>query len=307
MKRAVITGAAGMIGVHLTLELLAQGWEVLAIVRPGSPHNARLGSHPGLRLCERGLSELSSVSETVSDRYDVFFHLGWSGASSALRADPAVQQPNIGYTLDAVRLAERLGCTRFIGAGSQAEYGPKYDMPISPETPAAPANAYGVAKLAAGGLALLDCARRGIDCIWVRIFSVYGRYDLPTTMISNTLAALRRGETPSFTPGTHLWDYLEARDAARALRLIAERGVPGIYCLGSGEGKPLREYIELLRNTVAPGASLGIGAIPYAGRPANLQADLAALTRDTGFLPRIGFAEGIRRLWEEEFAAQILL
>lgn len=295
MTRAILTGATGMIGVHLVRELLDQGWEVTALVRPGSPHIARLEPHPHLSLIDCGLDRLDSCP--LSGRYDAFFHLGWSGTSPALRSDPEAQAVNIGCTLAAVRLAHRLGCSVFVGAGSQAEYGPRYELPISPETPAAPVTAYGICKLAAGSLARLECQRLGLHCAWVRIFSVYGRYDLPTTLVSTALQKLAAGETPSFTPATHIWDYLEAGDAARALRLAAER-TSGcrIYCLGSGEARPLRDYIEQLRDIAAPGAALDIGAIPYAGQPAQLQADISALTRDTGWRPLVSFAEGIRRL-----------
>jgi len=297
MKKVVITGASGMIGVALTEECIARGCEVLALVRGGSPNNSRIPQSPLVRVVECGLEELHSFD--FSERgFDAFYHLGWSGTSPEKRKDPAEQQKNVQYTLDAVRLAKKLGCKKFIGAGSQAEYGPKNLERISPDTPTAPVTAYGEAKLAAGNAARSECAALGLNCIWVRIFSVYGRYDLPTTMISSTLAALSRGEKPRFTPAEQLWDYLECSDAARALYLVGDKSEgEKIYCLGSGNARPLREYIEQLRDIAAPGAALGIGEIPYPqGAVMSLCADISPLTRDTGFEPRVSFSEGIGKL-----------
>ncbi len=300
VKRAVVTGATGMIGVALVNELAANGCEVVALVRPGSEHAARLGHGAGnaVKVVECGLEKLDRFDANVG-RCDVFYHLGWSGTSPEQRRSPAAQERNIGYTLEAVRLAERLGCRRFVGSGSQAEYGS--GGLLSPDSPTAPSSAYGVAKYAAGALARLECASRGMDCLWVRIFSVYGRYDLPGTMISTALDALENGRKPSFTPAVQLWDYLECGDAARALRLVGQSARAcgqKVYCLGSGEARPLREYIEQLRDIVSPGAPLGIGELGYAGggAPLSLCADISALTADTGFLPEVSFAEGIRRL-----------
>lgn len=297
MKKVIITGATGMIGEALAEECAANGCEVLALVRPGSPHASRLPRSPLVRAAECDVAALDTF-ETEERGFDAFYHLGWNGTSPDKRGDPAAQSENIAYTLAAVRLAARLGCKKFVGAGSQAEYGPVHAEKIAPETPAAPQTAYGVAKYAAGALARLECARRGMDCLWVRIFSVYGKYDLPTTMISSTLAALSRGERPKFTPAEQRWDYLERSDAAHALYLAGElaHGVKA-YCLGSGRARPLHEYIELLGDAAAPGAPLGIGELPYPpGAVMNLCADVSALERDTGFQPRVGFAEGIRKL-----------
>lgn len=43
-----------------------------------------------------------------------WLHLGWEGAGSANRQDPALQAKNIGYALSAVRTAGALGCSRFL-------------------------------------------------------------------------------------------------------------------------------------------------------------------------------------------------
>jgi len=77
-----------------------------------------------------------------------------------------------------------------------------------------------------------------------------------------------------------------------------------VYCLGSGKGKKLREYIEKIRDTVAPDAKLGIGEIPYAkNQVMYLCADISDLKNDTGFVPSISFDEGIKMTvkWFDDF------
>ena len=92
------------------------------------------------------------------------------------------------------------------------------------------------------------------------------------------------------------WDYLYSKDAGRALYLCGEKGRDGtVYCLGSGQARPLRNYIEELRHIAAPGASLGLGELPYGPRQVmELWADISDLQRDTGFKPEYSFGEGIR-------------
>lgn len=93
-----------------------------------------------------------------------------------------------------------------------------------------------------------------------------------------------------------MWDYLYSKDAARALCLLGEKGRDGkIYCIGSGQARPLREYMEMLRNAIDPALPLGIGEIPYGEKQVMyLCADISDLTEDTGFTPEVGFEEGIR-------------
>jgi nucleoside-diphosphate-sugar epimerase len=67
--------------------------------------------------------------------------------------------------------------------------------------------------------------------------------------------------------------------------------------LGSGIAHPLKEYIEQIRDVVAPGGALGIGEIPYSKNCVmNLCADISELTKDTGWTPKVNFEEGIQDL-----------
>ena len=300
MKKAFVTGATGMIGLALIDECLRQGVRVYALVREDSPRAGRLPDHDGLVRVNGSLDDLDNLPALVGDTCDVFFHLAWGNTGAARNASTERQAANISWTLKAVRAAAALGCSRFVGAGSQAEYGPK-DLPvIRPDTPAAPNTPYGAAKLSACLLSHMLADEIGIEWIWPRIFSIYGPYDKPSTMIASSVSKMLAGEGVHFSPATHRWEYLYSRDAGKAMYLLGEKGVPGkIYCLGSGQSRPLIEFIEEMAE--ACGAELsGVGDIPYPkNRPVrNLCADISSLCEDTGFQVETDFSEGIRETAE---------
>ena len=324
MKRAVVTGPTGAVGRALLKRLLSEGIEVLTLCRPGSGRSADIPDHPLLTKAEAGLEDYAALAEREDafgelggyapgeaglnreKPWDVFYHLAWEGTTGAERNDVTLQLSNAAHALDAVRLAKRLGCTAFIGAGSQAEYG-RCEGTLKPDTPAFPQTGYGMAKLAAGQMSRLLCAQLELRHVWARILSVYGPWDTERSRVMSAIEALLYGKKPSLTKGEQRWDYLYSEDAAEALYLLGDRGQDGkIYCLGSGSAKKLREYMMQIRDAVSAltGVSkeklpLGIGELPYAkDQVMYLCADIADLRRDTGFSPRWTFDAGIRKTAE---------
>lgn len=300
MKTYVISGATGTIGRPLVDALRARGERVIVLSNPGSTRTpAAWQEDSGIVCVPCGLEGYADPPACLTRLApaDAFIHLAWAKTTGAGRDDAEAQYRNIGYTLDAVRLAHTLGCSVFVGAGSQAEYG-RVDRVLTPDRAVQPESGYGIAKFSAGRLSALLCRSLGIRHVWARILSVYGIYDAPGTLISYLISALAAGERPALSPCGQIWDYLYADDAAQALIAMAERGRDGgVYCLGSGRGAPLREYVESVRRIVAPDAVIDYGARPYyPHQPMLLQADLSALTADTGFVPTVEFAEGVRRI-----------
>ena len=161
-----------------------------------------------------------------------------------------------GDQIDLNKLGAALGCRVFVGAGSQAEYGRVEGM-LEPATPANPENGYGMAKLCAGLMSRTEAAALGMDHVWARVLSVYGPHDGPATMISGTIRALLAGQCPPLTQGEQKWDYLYSADAAEAFYRMARSGQNGaVYPLGSGQARPLREYILALRDAIDPALPL---------------------------------------------------
>jgi len=309
IKRIAITGPTGAIGIALMNHCIEENIAVLAICRPGSSRIARVPKHPLVKVLELDLCEMENASEevirkAVSDGpVDAFFHFGWAATIGDGRNDMQLQTQNIRYALDAVHLAKRMGAKVYIGAGSQAEYG-RVEGALSAETPAFPENGYGMAKLCAGEMTRVECEKLGIEHIWTRILSIYGPYDGELTMITSTIRKLFAGEIPALTKGEQQWDYLYNKDAARAMLLIAQFGEDHkIYPIGSGKVRPLREYIEILRDSVDSNLALGIGEVPYGPKQVMyLCADISELAQDTGFTPKYSFEEGIKETiqWVKE-------
>lgn len=296
MNTAVITGATGMLGLALMRRLIRADFFIYAVVRKSSPRTANIPRLPNIKIIECDLSELAKLKALIEDKCSLFFHLGWEGTYGASRNNAALQTENIKFTLDAVRAAYDLGCNTFLMAGSQAEYGRKKDI-ISPHTPTEPESGYGIAKLCAGQMSRLLCKELKIKHIHCRIFSAYGPYDGINTMLMCAMQNLLKGKRASFTKGEQLWDYLYCDDAAEALYLAAVKGTNGsIYCVGSGQARPLKAYIQALAaETHAPRQLLGLGDIPYGeNQVMYLCADISSLTADTGFMPKYSFEEGIK-------------
>ena len=297
MNKFIITGATGMIALALTRCIIQQVHdpEIFCVIRPGSIRRGNIPENPGVHIIECDLSELDRLPILIHSPCDAFYHFAWDGTSESSRNNAFLQMNNIKCTLEAVNAARALGCSCFIGAGSQAEYG-RVGQDMTPDTPANAETGYGIAKCAAGQLSRLLCQNLGMRHIWARILSVYGPYDGEDTLVMSCIRAFLDREKIALTKGEQIWDYLHCDDAARALFLMAEKGTDGaIYPLGSGIGRPLSEYILTIRDIISPSLQLGLGKLPYSEKQVmHLCADISSLTRDTGFLPEITFADGIQ-------------
>ena len=299
MKRAIITGATGAVGTALVKELIKNSIEILILCREGSRRNHQIPDHPLVTRKYCSLDQLASIENDTGKNYDLFYHFAWMGTTGVERNNMYLQNQNVRFALDAVGVAKRFGCKKFIGAGSQAEYGRVEGM-LKPDTPAFPEMGYGIAKLCAGQMTREYAHQLGMEHIWTRILSVYGPNDGAQSMVMSTINKLKSGEVPKFTKGEQLWDYLYSGDAGRAFRLIGEKGIDGkTYVLGSGQAKPLAEYIKAIRDVVNSNGQIELGAIPYAPKQVMcLQADITELNIDTGFVPEMDFATGIKKILE---------
>lgn len=305
--KVLLTGASGFVGSYVLRRLLEEpGAEVAALVRRPEAAWRIADLLTGVRVLPVGLDDAAGLASAVAAFAPTHVvHLAWTGVLGKDRNDPA-QDANVGATRRLLEAALGAGARHFVGLGSQAEYGPCRAR-IDESTPTAPTTRYGAAKLAACDASRALCAAAGARFAWLRLFSSYGPRDSPEWMIPYLALKLLHRERPSVTAAEQLWDYIYVEDAAAAIVAVAcTGGAQGVFNLGSGTAPRLRDIIEKVRDAIDPGLAVGFGEVPY--RPdqvMHLEADIARLTGATGWRPRIGLDEGIRRTvdWYREHDA----
>ena len=311
MKSAVVTGGAGFAGFSLTEYLLSRGYRVVCPMRPGSPHNSRLeelkkqneikGGQGELFLLSLDMQEILGLSEylklqDIDMSGSLFFHLSWRGE----RDNHEEQYGNIPAALDAVKAASAIGASKIILTGSQAEYGAgaggtinadgSFD-PVTEDCLPKPVNSYGAAK-AAAMILTRDLARHlSIGWNWIRIFSLYGKYEHSHTLLSYLRESLKNKEIPSLSSCTQTWDYLEAEDAAAGITAVGERGKDGeIYNLANGAYRPLKEFVEIIRQETDPGAEINFAPADPDHPALSLRPSVEKIKLHTGWKPLKDFS-----------------
>ena len=293
MKRVLVTGGAGFVGARVVRRLVEQGREVVVLLRETSDPR-RLAEVLGRCTVLSGdLSRLDALRSPLEDLApEGVLHLAWGGVKGADRNHP-MQLSNVSTSIELFRLTGEIGCSRFIGLGSQAEYGPLSGC-IDERAPTRPTTTYGAAKLATGCVLDRAAAAAGRPFAWLRLFSSYGPDDDPSWLIPYMIRTLLAGERPRLTKAEQIWDYIHVDDVADAIVATLDAGACGIFNLGSGQARPLREIIEHLRDTIDPGLPLGFGEVEY--RPdqvMHLESDITALRAATGWAPRVSLERGL--------------
>jgi len=295
MKKAIVTGSNGFVGTALCKELSAQGVEVIAIVRNEEEDISQIQTLPGLRIVYCDLADFGKLDQFVPDRdVDVLYHLAWVGSAGPLRGDCDVQMNNIRYACDTVKACAAMNCGRFVFASSIMEY--EIDALMKSDSTPASNTLYCSAKVAADYMARTVAGALGVTYIRAVISNVYGPGERSPRLINTSLRKLMQGERCSFSPGEQMYDFIYVTDAAKTFVAIGKSGVNNrTYYIGSLNPRPLKEFLCEMRDQVDPKIEIGLGDFPFNGVSLTYREfDVEAVKKDTGFVPEVDFATGIR-------------
>lgn len=295
MKKAIVTGANGFVGGAVTKELINNGYKVIALDLEG--HNNNLPENDNVIFYPFSLDNAAELKERLQEKdIDIFYHFAWAGSAGAARADTSLQLKNAQWTIDCLRLAKELGCSRFVNAGSIMEL-ETIKAVFNPGNKPGLGYIYGSGKLVAHTMCKSVAADIGIDLVWAMITNAYGVGERSPRMVNTTIQKCIRGEAPQFTAGTQNYDFVYIDDVARAFRLIGENGKAfHEYLIGSSHAKPLKEFLLEMKAAIAPDLDFIFGDIPFTGVNQPLEDfDCSETEKDTGFKAEISFGEGCRR------------
>ena len=293
MERVIVTGANGFIGKNLINELLKRDIEIIGI-DVNLPLELQNNDKIKFINCQNlTIEEMYSLLK--DHQYDTFFHFGWAGTSGEQRGNYPLQLNNVKQTCDYVMLSSQLKCKRFLFASSINEM-QTYEYLQSDNISPGAGYVYGTAKLTGHLMGETVAYQEGIEFIPIIISNIYGAGEKSARLINTTVRKLLNKEHCSFTDGHQMYDFIYVTDAVNAIIEVAKKGKAfNRYYIGSGDIRPLAEYLIELKDIVSPHQVLGLGELPFNEKELDYtQFHINKVQEDTGYINNISFKEGIQ-------------
>ncbi|CAI9090431.1 OLC1v1025198C1 [Oldenlandia corymbosa var. corymbosa] len=293
VTHVLVTGGAGYIGSHAALRLLKDSYRV-TIVDNLSRGNLgaikvlqELFPEPGrLQFIYADLGDPKAVNKIfLENAFDAVMHFAAVAYVGESTLDPLKYYHNI--TSNTLGLLEAMaihGVKTLIYSSTCATYGEPEKMPITEETPQNPINPYGKAKKMAEDIILDFHKNSDMSIMILRYFNVIGsdpegrlgeapRPELREHgRISGACFDAARGIIPGLKvrgtdykteDGTCIRDYIDVTDLVDAhVKALekAEIGKVGIYNVGTGKGRSVKEFVDACKK--ATGVDLKVDYLP---------------------------------------------
>ncbi len=241
MNRVIVTGACGFIGCKLIEKLLQKGMTVLAIDRIDKselfPQSHRLS------FIQKEVDKIEElIFELDGKQFDTFYHLAWKGVNGTEKADPIIQIQNIQMTIKCAKVAKQIGCTKFLCAGTIAEWNIKSLHSLKQVSPSM---LYGIAKDSAHHILEAYCKSINLIPIWMQFSNIYGSSNKTGNLISYTIDKIENNEAASFGPAMQPYDFIYVDDLIEAVCRLGEKDTKeNTYCISSGASRLLKEYLN---------------------------------------------------------------
>ncbi len=249
-RLAFLTGGTGFVGANVARALLAAGWSVRALARPGSDRRNLLDL--GLDIVDGDITapDLASHMRGAEAVFHVAAHY------SLFRRDrEALMRSNVLGTRNVLAAAKRAKVRRTVYTSSVAAIGVKH-RGVADETyrsdPERLIGAYKRSKYLAEREAM-GAALAGQDVVIVNPTTPIGPWDRKPTPTGDIIVRFLRGRMPAAIPETGL-NWVDVADVARGHLLAHERGRSGERYILGAENLPLRSLLQRVGREVGRSA-----------------------------------------------------
>lgn len=265
MKRALLTGITGFIGLNLGKALLQDGWEVYGIVRETSnveKVNQELGNKVKL-LIHGKEQDLNIIVAKVKP--DVVFHLASVFLSSHTYSDIASMiASNVTFGTELLEAMSANGIKNFVNTGTSWQHYNSEDYN--------PVNLYAASKQAFWDIIRYYQEARDLAVINLELFDTYGPGDPRRKLFALLKEFSESHEILKMSKGEQLIDIVFIEDVVRAFvlagnyLLAGDYDVCGTYAVSSGKAIPLRDMVNKFVQISGRRVNVEWGARPYRNR-----------------------------------------
>ena len=229
-RPTLVTGATGLLGSWLVPRLVAEGADVLCLVRDWVPQSelVRTGMLERVKVIRGDVRERDTLERALGEfEIEAVFHLAAQTIVGIANRNPvSTFESNIQGTWNMLEACRRSPTVRsLVVASSDKAYGDQEVLPYTEEVAVAGSHPYDVSKSCADLLAQAYAVSYGLPVAITRCGNFYGGGDLNwNRVVPGTIRSVIRGERPVIrSDGQFVRDYLYVEDAAGAYMLLAER------------------------------------------------------------------------------------
>ena len=297
---AVVTGGAGFIGSHMVDLLIDRGFEVRVIDSLVGGREANVAHHAGNPKLRCEWRDIRSLEPSDALFKNVRFVFHFAGIGDIV---PSIERPieymdiNVQGTVRVLEAARAAGAEKLVYAASSSCYG-LADVPTREDHPIVPKYPYALSKYQGEQAAFHWHQVYKLPVNAIRIFNAYGTRSRTSGAYGAVFGVFLRQKIAGkpFTvvgDGTQRRDFLYASDVAAGFLAAAETTMSGeIWNLGAGNPQSVNRLIEILG-----GPKAEVVYIPKRpGEPDCTWADIAKITRELGWKPKLSFEEGVQRI-----------
>jgi UDP-glucuronate 4-epimerase len=331
--RVLVTGAAGFIGSHLSLRLLARGDEVMGYDNLNDYYDPtlkqarldRLTPHPNFRFVQASLEDRAALDRVFAEfkPQRVVNLAAQAGVRYSLENPHAYIDSNIVGFLNILEACRHTGVEHLVYASSSSVYGANRKLPFAVEDSVDhPVSLYAATKKANELMAHTYSHLFKLPTTGLRFFTVYGPWGRPDMALFLFTRKILAGEPIDvFNHGHHSRDFTYVDDIVEGVIRTLDK-VPGpdpghdpmaptpatsaapyrVYNIGNHQPVQLLRYIEVLENALGRKSERRL--LPMqAGDVPDTEADVQALIRDTGYSPTTPIDVGVSRFvaWYRDF------
>ncbi|HEY1806313.1 MAG TPA: UDP-glucuronic acid decarboxylase family protein [Terracidiphilus sp.] len=302
-KSALVTGAAGFLGSHLTDRLLGEGYQVIGVdnLSTGDRANlAHLKNDSRFRFEERDICESFDLGHV-----DYVFNFA-SPASPPEYLRLGIETLRVGSVgvENTLEIAEKYGAG-FLHASTSECYGDPLEHPQS-ETywgnvnPVGPRSVYDEAKRFGEAMVMAYHRSRGVNTRMVRIFNTYGPRLHPGDgrVISNFMMQALRGEPLTiYGHGSQTRSFCYVDDLIEGIVRLSQSEEHLPVNLGNPEEYTILECAKAVLEVTGSKSELSYVELPV-DDPARRRPDITKARRLLGWEPRVGLKEGLKNSLE---------
>ena len=306
-RKVLVTGGAGFLGSNLCHALAARGGRVTALdgfLFGGGANPANLeGAEVELVRADIREVDLRPLCEGADVIFNLAAQTSHMGGQRDPLADIAVNAVAQVRLIQAAR--EAAPAAIVVHASTRQFYGRPLYLPVDEKHPVNPPDANGVSKFAGEQYWMIEHRTAGRPVVSLRLTNCYGPRlrirDARQTFLGIWIRCVLEGKPFEVWGGDQLRDLTYVDDVTEAFLAAAAPGCHGgVFNIG---GPPPASLLELatLMQKVSPGAEFVTREFPADRKTIDIgsyHADDSAFRAASGWAPKVGLEEGIRRSME---------